>query len=72
MKKQRLISLALVFLSCIWISPVFAEETTGPKVVIENPDFDFKSVDEGTVVEHTFKVLNQGDQTLKIFSVRPG
>lgn len=72
MKKQMLMPLCLIFLLCMWVSPVFSGETTGPKVVIENPDFDFKSVDEGTVVEHSFKVLNQGDQTLKIFSVRPG
>ena len=49
-----------------------ALETSGPKMVIDHLEYDFKTVKEGTPVEHTFKVFNKGDETLKIISVRPG
>ena len=49
-----------------------ALETSGPKMVIDHLEYDFKTVKEGTEVEHTFKVFNKGDETLKIISVRPG
>jgi hypothetical protein len=33
---------------------------------------DYKEVDEGEVIEHVFKVLNEGDQPLQIEKVKPG
>ena len=49
-----------------------AQEPQGPRIVLKERAFDFKEVKEGEVIEHTFKVLNKGDQTLKIVKVRPG
>ena len=55
-----------------WGSLVLAEGTLGPKIVLEEYVYDFDEVLEGTVVQHAFKVLNQGDQILEIKNVRPG
>jgi len=41
-------------------------------MVLPERFFDFKHVEEGKVVEHTFKVLNKGDQVLEIKKVNPG
>ena len=41
-------------------------------MVLKEGVFDFKEVKEGEVIAHTFKVLNLGDQTLKIIRVKPG
>ena len=49
-----------------------AQEARGPKMVLKEQVFDFKEVKEGEIIEHTFKVSNQGDRTLKIIRVRPG
>ncbi|MGE3166721.1 MAG: hypothetical protein AB7O52_17600 [Planctomycetota bacterium] len=43
----------------------------GPKLVIENPNYDWGTVLQGTIVEHVFKVSNPGDMDL-ILSVKPG
>ncbi len=51
---------------------VFAQETKGPKIVIKVMRHDFGDVKEGEIVTHTFRVLNQGNETLKIMKVKPG
>ncbi len=45
---------------------------SGPSMVLSEKSFDFKEVAEGKVVEHSFKVLNKGDQPLEIQNVNPG
>ena len=47
-------------------------DNKGPRMVVEGRQFDFNEVKEGTVLEHTFKIFNKGDEPLKIISVRPG
>ena len=49
-----------------------ADESKGPMMVLEEREFDCGKVLEGKTIEHTFKVLNRGDQTLKIIAVKPG
>jgi len=51
---------------------VLGQDNKGPRISVEGREFDFKEVKEGTVLEHTFKILNIGDEPLKIISVRPG
>lgn len=51
---------------------VFALETKGPKIVIEDIRHDFGDVKEGEILTHTFHVLNKGNETLKIIKVKPG
>jgi hypothetical protein len=41
-------------------------------MVMEERSFDFKEVKEGEVLDHAFKFLNKGDQTLEIKRVQPG
>ncbi len=71
MKKLLLLTTALVFI-LLWGGAILAQDHKGPRIAVESPQFDFKEVQEGTVLEHTFKILNKGDETLKIISVRPG
>jgi len=49
-----------------------AQTPSGPSMVLPERSFDFREVEEGKVVEHTFKVLNKGDQVLEIKKVNPG
>jgi hypothetical protein len=49
-----------------------AKAKTGPQMVIEESLYDFKEVNEGTVLKHDFKILNHGDETLIVEKVRPG
>jgi hypothetical protein len=48
-----------------------AQETPGPKLVLENHEFDFGKVMEGEHITHTFTFLNQGEEQLLIHQVRP-
>jgi hypothetical protein len=41
-------------------------------MVLPEKFFDFREVEEGKPLEHSFKVLNKGDQTLQITNVNPG
>jgi len=41
-------------------------------MVLPERFFDFMEVEEGKIVEHTFKVLNRGSQVLVISHVNPG
>ena len=49
-----------------------AEGALGPKIVLQEYIYNFGEVLEGAVVDHAFKVFNQGDQILEIKSVKPG
>ncbi len=70
--KKAFSTIVLLFLALVFPSATLLHASSGPKIVIEDKEFDFKEVPEGKVVEHTFKVLNQGDQPLLIHTVRPG
>jgi len=48
------------------------EKAIGSKMVIKEKSFDFQKVDEGQVLQHSFKVHNEGDQPLLIQNVKPG
>lgn len=73
MKKLLLMIIGL-FSMALWGNTVLGQDqgNKGPKIIVEGQEFDFKEVKEGAVLEHTFKILNKGDETLKIISVRPG
>jgi hypothetical protein len=61
--------LLLVFASTF---PVVAQEKKGPDASLTEREFDFGEVKQGEVIRHTFKVINQGDETLTIEKVSPG
>lgn len=58
----------LVFLS----SAAPGQSATGPQMVMKETSHDFKEVDEGAVLEHSFKVENRGTELLEIKNVNPG
>jgi Protein of unknown function (DUF1573) len=49
---------------------VLAQEGTGPVLVLNEKIYDFGEVKQGKVIEHTFRVLNQGDEVLQIIRVK--
>jgi hypothetical protein len=63
-----------LFTSClvVHLSLGWAQETTGPRMVIKEKAVDYKGVNEGEVIEHAFKVFNTGNQPLQIEKVKPG
>ena len=71
MKKLFLMMVGL-FSIALWGNTVLGQDNKGPRISVEGREFDFKEVKEGTVLEHTFKILNIGNEPLKIISVRPG
>lgn len=44
---------------------------SGPKIEFGEKSFDFGSITEVRVLEHSYKVFNRGDQTLQIEKVSP-
>lgn len=67
----RLALLSLLFLLAVSTSPI-AQTVSGPSLFLPERSFDFREVDEGKVVEHTFRVLNKGGEPLEIRNVNPG
>lgn len=63
-----------IFILCFitHLSLARAQKATGPRMVLKEKTVDYKEVDEGEVIEHVFKVLNEGDQPLQIEKVKPG
>jgi hypothetical protein len=55
----------------------FAQETQtapaaqGPRIICDEPLFDFGTADSQSTIEHTFVIRNIGDTTLEISQVRP-
>jgi hypothetical protein len=70
--KRYWLSILLYLISAFWGYSVLAQKARAPKMVLKEQVFDFKEVMEGDVVQHTFKVFNEGDQTLEIKNVKPG
>ena len=52
--------------------PSSVAERIGPKLQIDEPNFDWGTVVRGAVIEHTFTIKNVGDEPLKIRTVRSG
>jgi hypothetical protein len=71
---KRLFTLALfcVLLSFASFSSSPAQPPSGPSIVLPERSFDFREVKEGEAVEHTFRVLNKGNQPLEVKKVNPG
>jgi len=64
-------SLGLLFYLALFTAS-FAQSSSGPSLFLPERSFDFRDVEEGKVVEHTFKVLNKGNELLEIRNVNPG
>lgn len=72
---RRLHFFLFLILFAFFAVVISAEEWSfagSPRLVIEEKEHDFGTVDEGTVLTYSFKVKNKGDIPLKITRVRPG
>jgi hypothetical protein len=75
-KPEPLLSLLLSFvlssfLFCVTEHPASAQTTGLPRLVLKQQIHDFKNVLEGEILTHSFELLNQGDEPLKIVRVEP-
>ena len=62
----------LVFWIGVNLVTGWAQQAIGPRIVVEEKNFDAKQVREGEIIEHIFNVRNAGDRTLAIRKVKPG
>ena len=71
---QKLLHLftLILFFSCALLLLSQAGYAAGPRMAIDEKLFDFKEVNQGSVVAHSFEVRNTGDEPLQIKKVRPG
>ncbi len=72
MKKLLYGTSFLIFLIILNLPSGWAKQATGPRMVLEEKEFNAKQVKEGKIIEHAFKVLNTGDAPLEIKNVKPG
>ena len=73
MKTLSIYIIRLMVLS-LFVCPLVsaAGEISGPRLVMEESTFEHEAVEQGEIIEHTFKIRNQGDETLEIKKVVPG
>jgi hypothetical protein len=50
----------------------YSQDKQGPRLVIEEREFDFGQVKQGSRITHNFTILNRGDEILEIKKVSPG
>ena len=63
---MKKIPLIIIIMACIiWITPL-SELYAGADIMVEEPNFSFGSVPEGTQVAHDFIISNPGDEILNI------
>lgn len=62
----------LIFLITLSLTTGWAQQAIGPRMVLEEKDFNAKQIKEGEIIKHTFTVRNTGDQSLEIKKVNPG
>jgi len=72
MKKQLYPIYFSILIILIISSLCFAEEISAPSISIDEKSFDAKEIKSGDYLEHTFKVMNKGGNTLEISDVKPG
>ena len=60
----------VVLLLVITIGTVISQEKQGPRITIEEPNFDFGFAPEGTFMAHEYVIKNTGDEPLEIKRVR--
>jgi hypothetical protein len=66
MRKGFVFTLWMALFLFSWSPWVMAK---APKMILEEHFFDAREVKEGDLITHTFRVLNGGDETLRIRAV---
>ncbi len=68
--KFRQFSIVVAFVLLIVSSASLRAETPQPRIVSDEPVFEYGEVDNSQIIEHTFVVRNDGDALLEIHRVR--
>jgi hypothetical protein len=63
---------SLILLVSLCFATGWAQQTSGPKMILPEKLHDAQEVNEGEIVKHSFPVLNKGNQPLEIKRVQPG
>ena len=72
---KKLLILSTFFLLLLTLAnplALTAQEMSGPRMVIEKKTFEHEAVEQGVIIEHSFQVRNQGNETLVIKKIVPG
>jgi len=69
MKKAGISMLVLAAVAIA--AAVFAGERQGPRIYVQESNFDFGTVQPGAQPEHIFEIKNVGDEVLDIQRVQP-
>lgn len=70
MRNAWIITFVVIVLLFVYSPFVFSQDSGG-KMILDEPDFNHGNVNEGEIIEHTFKVLNRGTAALEIIQVEP-
>lgn len=71
--KNRVFRIFFVMLIFMTIPlSAYSQDKQGPRLVIEEREFDFGQVKQGSRITHNFTILNRGDEILEIKKVSPG
>jgi len=69
----RLKILAFLVFIVSFLPRTWAQEApSSPQALFPEKTFQFKEVEEGNPVQHSFTVQNKGSEPLKIVKVKPG
>ena len=71
LRKYWLLELTILTLILMYGHFALADQSGAPQMVLKKQNFNFGKVKQGEVITHTFEVLNQGDEMLKIKKVSP-
>jgi hypothetical protein len=63
--------LAILVLVLTMHTTAIAAERQGPRIYVQEGQFDLGTVDQGSVPEHIFEIKNLGDEVLEIGRVQP-
>jgi hypothetical protein len=66
MRKEFFLTFSIALFLFSWNPSVMAK---APRMILEEHFFDAREVKEGELITHTFRVLNGGDETLRIRAV---
>ena len=72
MKRVFYLSVSLMLGFFFSLPEGLAQQSAGPRIVIEERSFDAMEVKEGALIQHTFTVKNSGNEALEIQKVSPG
>ena len=70
---RKIINFTLYFIISLFICfNVWGNGMKGPSLTILEPNYDAKEVQEGTIINHSYRFKNDGDALLEIKKVSPG